>query len=691
MAPPARAAVLELAAGEVVVAANGVCSLREAFNNANTDTQADNADCPAGSGPDVIELAAGATYTLPDEDPLGVFSGLRRLTTDIVVHGNGSTVERDGSLTCALDGSRIAGAEFRLLRIGPGGDVTLDDLILRNGCADGGGNGGDGGALQIDDATLVLNRVTVTDNVAWDKSGGLDTRDSTVTIVDSTFSFNFAGGGGGAIGNGNGSAMTIEGTTVADNTAAGLGGGGVGNYDTVTIVNSTISRNRDVGTFGGGGGIGNLGTAVLVSSTLRGNSSTGPLGGGGIGNAGDIEVKSSLVAESTAGGDCFNHPGGASFDASGANLDTDGTCAALDAAFTQVTPAALALGALTDNGGPTATHALLAGSVAVDAVIDCTLVDGVTPVTVDQRGEPRPIDGDGDGEAFCDAGAVERSEPPGADLTVTVTDKQTSAVPGEALTYIVTVANAGPGAAAGAAVTDLFPVGLSCIWTCTAAGGATCTAGPVAGDIEDTVDLPAGAVAGYAALCAIDPGRTGTLANAATVAPGVAADPVPANNSATDFTLLTPVADLAITKDDGVTTAAPGDVLTYTIEVSNPGPSDALAAAVEDVFPPELIGCEWSCAPAGGALCTGGPVAGDLTDSVDLFAGSSATYTATCTVDPGASFSELSNTATVAAPAGVTDPDLTDNAATDVDLGSGMIFADGFESGDTAAWSATTP
>jgi hypothetical protein len=84
-------------------------------------------------------------------------------------------------------------------------------------------------------------------------------------------------------------------------------------------------------------------------------------------------------------------------------------------------------------------------------------------------------------------------------------------------------------------------------------------------------------------------------------------------------------------------------------------------------------------------------VAGDLTDSVDLLAGSSATYTATCTVDPGANFGALSNTATVAAPVGVTDPDLADNAATDVDLGTAMIFADGFESGDTTAWSATKP
>jgi uncharacterized repeat protein (TIGR01451 family) len=147
----------------------------------------------------------------------------------------------------------------------------------------------------------------------------------------------------------------------------------------------------------------------------------------------------------------------------------------------------------------------------------------------------------------------------------------------------------------------------------------------------------------------------------------------------------------AITNSDGVTMAAPGDVLTYTIAVTNPGPSDALAVAVEDAFPPELIGCEWTCAPAGGALCTAGPATGDLVDSADLAAGSSATYTAVCTVDPGASVGVLSNTATVTAPAGVTDPNPADNAATDVDFGTDLLFADGFESGDTTAWSEATP
>jgi uncharacterized repeat protein (TIGR01451 family) len=151
-----------------------------------------------------------------------------------------------------------------------------------------------------------------------------------------------------------------------------------------------------------------------------------------------------------------------------------------------------------------------------------------------------------------------------------------------------------------------------------------------------------------------------------------------------------PQADLSITKDDGVAVASPGDVLTYTIVTANPGPDNALAAAVDDVFPVELIDCEWICATAEGALCTGGPVEGDIADSVDLPAGSSVTYTANCTVDPTAEYTAVANTATVTTPAGVTDPEPGNNTATDVDLGP-AIFMDGFESGDTSAWSSTVP
>jgi len=98
-------------------------------------------------------------------------------------------------------------------------------------------------------------------------------------------------------------------------------------------------------------------------------------------------------------GDCST-----AVSANGTNFDTDGSCGA---GFTKVTPAELNLGPLADNGGPTKTHALQTGSVAIDAASDCTLLDGTTPVTTDQRGVLWPQDGDDDSSAVGDVGAYE--------------------------------------------------------------------------------------------------------------------------------------------------------------------------------------------------------------------------------------------------------------------------------------------
>lgn len=109
-----------------------------------------------------------------------------------------------------------------------------------------------------------------------------------------------------------------------------------------------------------------------------------------------MTLKSSLVANSTSGGDCS----GGTFIDLGENLDTDDGCP-----LATVSPTALALGTLAANGGPTQTHALLTGSVAIDAG-DC--VDAfANPVVADQRGVPRPFDGDGTGGPQCDVGAYE--------------------------------------------------------------------------------------------------------------------------------------------------------------------------------------------------------------------------------------------------------------------------------------------
>ena len=75
----------------------------------------------------------------------------------------------------------------------------------------------------------------------------------------------------------------------------------------------------------------------------------------------------------------------------------------------------------------------------------------------------------------------------------------------------------------------------------------------------------------------IAPDATGDLVNTATVAAGSGAtDTDPANNSATDTdTQATPEVDLAVVKDDGQTTYVPGTPISYTITVTNAGPSTA--------------------------------------------------------------------------------------------------------------------
>ncbi len=65
------------------------------------------------------------------------------------------------------------------------------------------------------------------------------------------------------------------------------------------------------------------------------------------------------------------------------------------------------LGDLANNGGPTLTHALLSGSPAIDAGNPAPPSSTACP-TQDQRKVARPRDGNGDGVAQCDIGAVER-------------------------------------------------------------------------------------------------------------------------------------------------------------------------------------------------------------------------------------------------------------------------------------------
>jgi uncharacterized repeat protein (TIGR01451 family) len=282
--------------------------------------------------------------------------------------------------------------------------------------------------------------------------------------------------------------------------------------------------------------------------------------------------------------------------------------------------------------------------------------------------------------------SITACRPGSADLSITKTDGVTTAVAGGSVTYTITASNAGADPVTGATVADDFPATLTCNWTCVGAGGGTCTAAG-AGDINDSVNLPAGGSVTYTATCDIDPSATGSLSNTATVSSSVT-DPDSNNNSATDTDTLTQEADLSITKTDGVTEVLPGTDTTYTIVASNLGPSSSVTNAVIDIFPADCTAVNWTCSGSGGGTCAPAG-SGNINANVNLPAGGSVTYVAVCSISPSAT-GTLSNTASIGV--GVNDPNAANNSATDVDtIDDGEIFVDGFESGDTSAWSDTDP
>lgn len=256
-----------------------------------------------------------------------------------------------------------------------------------------------------------------------------------------------------------------------------------------------------------------------------------------------------------------------------------------------------------------------------------------------------------------------------ADLSITKTDGQASAIPGQPVTYTIVATNTSTTVTVnGATVADTFPATLTGVtWTCAASAGSSCIVAAGAGNINRTVNLLPGGTVTFTATGNLAPGATGTLANTATVTPPAGFnDPVTANNTATDTDTLTPQADLAITKTDGQTTEVPGTPLTYTIVVSNPGPSSALSAVVTDSFPAAFTGATWTCTPSAGSFCAVPSGAGIISTTVTLVPGGTATFVASGVVSAAATGS-LTNTATIAAPAGVTDPNPANNTATDTD------------------------
>ena len=187
--------------------------------------------------------------------------------------------------------------------------------------------------------------------------------------------------------------ISLRDCTISGNAAAG-GGGGAALLAGGSLTNCTISGNTAIGA---GGGLAALGGPVtLHHCTIAFNNAAG---GGGIALSGGSAAPSAcIVSNNTAGsgpdvlGALLSGGHNLIGDAAGASGLTGTDLAGADAA----------LEPLADNGGPTRTHALGAGSAAIDAA-----APGACDPDRDQRGIERPTDGNGDGDAACDIGAFE--------------------------------------------------------------------------------------------------------------------------------------------------------------------------------------------------------------------------------------------------------------------------------------------
>ena len=343
----------------------------------------------------------------------GIFANGPLTLTNSTLSGNNSAI--DGGGARSIWGATIISSTITNNSAGwrggaiNGGAISLTNSTISNNVASALGGTWSGGGIYTSSGDVTLNNSVMSGNTSGN-NGGIYTL-GVLTLTDSTIDNNSAGGNGGIFGG----AITLTNSTVSNNTATINNSGGIWANQSLTMTNSTVSNNTANGWYGGitalgpvtltnstvsnntattnnSGGIYSTALVTLSNSTIYGNIS-GANGGGLYGNgAGFSLTTSNSIISNNTGGDCFKT--GGTFTSTGYNIDSDNSCGLVGVGDLPATSvASLALAPLANNGGPTMTHSLLFGSLAIDA--------GTCVNASDQRGIIRPQG------LTCDIGAYE--------------------------------------------------------------------------------------------------------------------------------------------------------------------------------------------------------------------------------------------------------------------------------------------
>ena len=358
----------------------------------------------------------------------------------------GGGISADGAVTVTdstISGNSVSGELSTGGGISADGDVTITNSTISGNSATSSAGGGYGGGIFANSGDVTITTSTISGNSA--NSGGGIYALGDVTVTGSTISGNSANDDGVSFGGGIAAVsgiVTVTGSTISENSADSnfdfALGGGIAAGDVVTVTNSTISGNSATGpAFAYGGGIIAFDEVTVTNSTISGNSAVGagvgvPAYGGGIAALDEVTVTNSTISGNSAsgsesGGGVWSFDGPVTIENSivAGNHTFDGTAPDLrpgtgpltvrysligDNTGTGLAPAPVGmpdangnligtaaspinpmLGPLQDNGGPTFTHALLAGSPAINAGDP----GFVPPPDFDQRGDPfvRVFDG----------------------------------------------------------------------------------------------------------------------------------------------------------------------------------------------------------------------------------------------------------------------------------------------------------